>query len=212
MAILTINDIKNKLRDHVPKPVGGWRYYSVLLPLICKNGELHILYELRSKTLEAQPGEVSFPGGSIEEGENPEETAIRETSEELGLPDSAIKIITELDYLVTQNNMTLYCFLGEIDTKELDRSEINIHEVEEYFLVPVSWLFENDPTIYVNRVVTEQAEDLPMEKLAPHGNYRWKGGTTSVPVYVWPDPDEGDDRYIWGMTARLTMSFINMIK
>ena len=212
MSHLTINDIKSALRNRIPEPIGGWSYYSVMLPLVEKDGELHILYELRSKTLKVQPGEVSFPGGFIEKGETAEQAAIRETAEELGLPQSAVETISELNYLITPGNRTLYCFLGKIDADALDKAEINCHEVEDYFLVPLNWLMENEPKIYVNRIITEQAVDLPMDKLAPEGKYNWRSGKSSVPVYVWPDSKKNTKRYIWGMTARLTMSFIETIK
>ena len=212
MRFQTIGDIKDALQNHKPKPIGGWSYYSVMLPLVEKDSELFVVYELRSKTLSVQPGEVSFPGGSIEKGETPSEAAIRETSEELGLPENAIEILSELDYLVTPSNLTLYCFLGKIDEKALEKAVINSHEVEEFFLVPLKWLIENDPKIYVNRIITEQATDLPMDKLAPKGQYKWRSGKSSVPVYFWFDPVKNKERYIWGMTARLTMSFVNLIK
>ena len=235
MGELTQNDILERVRDHKPQPIGGWRYYSVLLPLVEKDDGLYVLYELRSRSLDAQPGEVSFPGGTIEENESPGEAARREASEELGLPISAVEIITELDYLIASSNRTIYCFLGKISAGELENAQINSREVEEYFLVPLSWLLENDPKIYVNRIIVEQAEDLPMDKLAPTGKftsseklaptdrlmqadkpapaqkYNWKGGKSPVPVYTWPDPKAGKDRYIWGFTARLTMSFVSMI-
>ena len=212
MSLLTISDIKNALQNRTPEPIGGWSYYSVMLPLVEKDDELHILYELRSKTLNVQPGEVSFPGGSIEKDETLAEAAIRETAEELGLPKSAIEIISELDYLITPGNRTLYCFLGKIDLDAIENAEINSHEVEDFFLVPLKWLIANEPKIYVNRIVTEQANDLPMDKLAPKGKYNWRSGKSSVPVYVWFDSAKNIERYIWGMTARLTMSFVNTIK
>ena len=209
---MTIDDIKNALQNYAPKPIGGWSYYSVMLPLVEKDNELFILYELRSKTLSVQPGEVSFPGGSIEKNETPSEAAARETAEELGLPESAIEILSELDYLISPSNLTLYCFLGKIDAAALEKAEINSNEVEEFFLVPLKWLIETDPTIYTNRVIIEPEADLPMDKLAPKGKYKWRDERSSVPVYIWFDPEKNMERYIWGMTAKLTMSFIKEIK
>jgi 8-oxo-dGTP pyrophosphatase MutT (NUDIX family) len=183
-----------------------------MLPLVEKDGSLNVLYELRAKSLDVQPGEVSFPGGGIEAGETPSETALRETVEELGLPAGAIEIISELDYLITYRNLTIFCFLGVIEADALKKASPNTDEVEECFLVPLSWLLENDPETYTNRVISEPAADMPLEKLAPHGGYNWSEGTSAVPVYTWPDPESGKERIIWGMTARLTQAFTDIIK
>ena len=212
MDALTLTDIKSVVQGHVPAPVGDWQYYSVLLPLVEKEGGLYVLYELRSASLDVQPGEVSFPGGGIEEGETPGDAALRETAEELGLQEGAIEIIAELDCLITYSNIKLHCFLGTIDAGALEEADINKPEVEMFFLVPLAWLMENAPDIYVNRIVAEPAEGLPMEKLAPNGSYDWRTGTSPVPVYLWLDPLAGEERVIWGMTARLTLAFVELLK
>ena len=212
MNTLTVDFLKDALRGHAPKPVGDLRRYSVLLPLVEKDGALHVLYELRAADLDVQPGEISFPGGRIEENETPEEAVLRETAEELGLPEDSVEIIAELDYLVTYSNLMVFCFLGVIDPDALERAAVNRAEVEECFLVPLEWLLENKPEIYMNRLAIQPAEDLPVEKLTPRGGYRWRAGTSAVPVYTWPDPQTGSERVIWGITARLTMAFANLLR
>ena len=211
MGKLTLDAVKNAVRAHVPEPVGTWRHYSVLLPLVEKHGEPHVLYELRSQDLDVQPGEACFPGGAIEDGETPEEAALRETAEELGLPVESIEIITELDYLVTHHNLMIHCFLGVIDEGALDAAAVNTDEVAEFFLVPLVWLLENRPATYLNRIVTEPHADLPVEKLYQKGNYNWRTGTSAVHIYTWPGTNPGDERVIWGMTARLTKAFVELL-
>ena len=208
----TIDEIKRITQSHAPEPVGLWRHYSVLLPLVEKEGELFVLYELRSKTLGVQPGEVSFPGGAIEEGETPEYAARRETMEELGLLEDAVNIVSKLDYMVTYDNRIIHCFLGSVAFDSIRFSEINRQEVDEYFLVPLKWILENDPVVYENRVLTEPAKDLPIEILDPDGLYKWREGISQVPVYVWDDPDLKKRRVIWGLTARFTMAFTGLLR
>ena len=210
--MLKLEKIKDIARNHVPKPVGDWHYYSVLLPLVEKGGELHVLYELRSSSLEVQPGEVSFPGGGIEKGETPYRTAIRETVEELGIHEGAIEIVSELDYLISYGNRKLHCFLGVIEACALDKAEINISEVETFFLVPLAWLMENDPDIYDNRIIQEPAAGLPLEKLGAARAYRWRPRTSAIPVYLWQDPLTSQEFAIWGMTAQLTMAFVELLR
>ena len=62
--------IKDKLAHYEPKPLGEKGRYAVLLPLIydVKTDKYQILYQVRSEHI-SQPGEVSFPGGRVEEGE-----------------------------------------------------------------------------------------------------------------------------------------------
>ncbi len=64
---MNIDKIKQIFKDYSPKPIGVENCFSVLISLIQKDNSLHLLYELRSKTLVRQPGEVSFPGGEIEQ-------------------------------------------------------------------------------------------------------------------------------------------------
>ncbi|MFR0063407.1 MAG: NUDIX hydrolase, partial [Megasphaera micronuciformis] len=57
---------------------------AVLVPFIKNAGGLDLLFEVRSKTLRWQPGDISFPGGKIEASDvTPLAAAIRETGEEL---------------------------------------------------------------------------------------------------------------------------------
>ena len=69
--LLVDDEFYNKLKN-----------YAVFIPLIKIDGEDHILFEVRSKNI-TQPGEVSFPGGRVEDGEDFKNAAIRETIEEL---------------------------------------------------------------------------------------------------------------------------------
>jgi 8-oxo-dGTP pyrophosphatase MutT (NUDIX family) len=210
--MITRAEIENALCDHVPQPVSSVRNFSVLLPLIEKNGVLHILFEVRADELDVQPGEVSFPGGAIEAGETAREAAVRETAEELGVVPDDVTVLAELNYLVTFSNLTLYCFLGFIPYPALETAAWNRAEVKEPFLVPLSFFLETEPEVYINRLVVEPDKALPFEKIAPRDDYAWRAGTNEVLIYTWPDPDTGTERIIWGMTAQLTRDFIRLLQ
>ena len=77
----TLNHIREVFDGRRPEPIGKHRYYSVLLPLVEKDGQLHLLYEMRARHMKSDPGEICFPGGHIEAGETPLEAALRETFE-----------------------------------------------------------------------------------------------------------------------------------
>ncbi|MBQ1630012.1 MAG: NUDIX domain-containing protein, partial [Firmicutes bacterium] len=84
MAKYSMDDIALKLQGRPSGVVGKRREYAVLMPLVKVNGEICFLFEVRSQDV-AQPGDVCFPGGRIEEGETVVEAAVREAREEIGL-------------------------------------------------------------------------------------------------------------------------------
>ncbi|WP_317852354.1 hypothetical protein [Paraclostridium sp. AKS81] len=62
------SNLKELLKDYKPYINGhqNMKKASVLIPIVRKNNEDFILFEVRSKTLRSQPNEISFPGGMIE--------------------------------------------------------------------------------------------------------------------------------------------------
>jgi 8-oxo-dGTP pyrophosphatase MutT (NUDIX family) len=207
----TLDDIRAAVGGHSPHPVGAYGYYSVLIPLVEKDGELSILYEVRSEELQRQPGEISFPGGRMEAGETAADCAVRETCEELGIASSGVTLIGELNYIITYSNFTMYCFLGIIDEGSLSGNIPNSAEVKETFFVPLSFFIENKPEVYTNRVTPIVSDDFPVEKVHPTKNYPWREGKNDVLIYTYTDEDSGREYVIWGLTARLTDDFIGLI-
>ncbi len=205
MKKITIKDFEDTFRDREPKSLGTYQYYSVLVPLVEKDGELHILYEVRAENMRKQPGEVCFPGGRVENGESAEECAVRETSEELNIKKSDIQIIAQMDFLHTYSNFTLYSLLGSIDYKVVSEIKVNTDEVKETFLVPVSYFAENEPEIYCFDVLPNIGPDFPYEKINLTNGYNWRKGKSTVPIYRF------EDRVIWGLTARITNHLIDLV-
>src|SRR5262249_52514036 len=58
---------------------------AVLAPIVKRAGGCTVLFTQRARDLRTQGGQISFPGGRMEAGETPLETALRETQEEIGL-------------------------------------------------------------------------------------------------------------------------------
>ncbi|HZK01538.1 MAG TPA: CoA pyrophosphatase [Anaerovoracaceae bacterium] len=206
MKNLGIHDFKKAFKNYKPGPLGYYRYYSVLVPLVEQDGGLHILYEVRADTLRTQPGQVSFPGGRIEEGETPEECAVREACEELCLKSSDIRIISPMDYLHTYSNFTMYPFLGVIDYNACTSVTASSDEVKEIFFVPLEYLMEVEPLVYNSDVYPKIPSNFPYEKINESNEYNWRKGTTSIPIYQYKD------YAIWGMTALITQNLIEMMK
>jgi 8-oxo-dGTP pyrophosphatase MutT (NUDIX family) len=201
---VNIDKIKEIFKDYSPKPIGVEKCFSVLISLIQKDNSLHLLYELRSKTLERQPGEVSFPGGEIEANETPKNAAIRESCEELNLKTNNVEILGVADYLITPYNYLIYSYVGflNINVNTIKPNE----EVEEVFTIPLEYLLSHEPLVHNTYLTNEIDEDFPYD-LIPNGkNYNWKVGKYPVYFYVY------EDRIVWGITARLTYEFIKKLK
>jgi 8-oxo-dGTP pyrophosphatase MutT (NUDIX family) len=203
--------IRKMVEEHKPRPIGKYRYYAVLIPLIRNSqGEPEILFEVRSETLRKQPGEIGLPGGKVESGETPAVCAVRETTEELGIPASAIKLYGELNFIPTYSNFTMYCFAGELEKEALESAKLNRSEVKEIFSVPLSFFLSNKPIIYVNEIIPVVDENFPLWQIRAHDGYSWRHGKSEVPIYTWK-AGEKDERVIWGLTARLIYDFVGLV-
>jgi len=182
------------------------RRYAVLVPLVEREGELYLLYEVRSRSLRRQPGEVCFPGGRMEEGETAEGCALRETFEELAIPPSAVRILGRLDFIVHRANFVMQPVLALIEGGAADALRPSPEEVEEAFLVPLSHLLETEPIEYSYELLPTPAEGFPYELIGIPRDYRWQPGSENVPVYPW------QGRAIWGLTGRITRHLIQLIR
>ena len=198
---MNINYIKDKLKNIKPKPMDYDVSFAVLVPIIEIDGELNLIYEVRSNSI-TQPGEISFPGGRIEEGESPKEAAVRETSEELLLNKASIEVLSELNYASSKSGSFVFTFLGLI--KDIDAYEIdyNTDEVSELFFVPLSFFLENKPEKYHMNYYPEADKDFPYHMVNNGEDYNW--GSIRYPVYFY----KYYNYIIWGLTAKITYSFI----
>lgn len=203
---MIIEQLIGKLKNRIPKPLDTIGKYSVLIPLVNIDGNWEVVYEMRAKHMNTQPGEVSFPGGSVEKGESFKEAAIRETIEELGVSQSEIKILGELDFLVSYANFTIHCFLGILNVKDLAKLKINPDEVDHIFKVPIEFLLGSEPISYELALRTEGNGDFPYELIPKGREYNFREGKHQVLFYQYRD------YIIWGLTARLTKHLMDLIK
>ena len=206
MTESTLSLIKKLYKVKRKKPIGKHRFFSVLVPFVEKDGELNLLFEVRSSTMDSQPGEICFPGGHMEKGETPEETALRETEEETGIPAGSVEVIGKGDTLYGYANYTLYTTPGIVPYDEYLKAEPEQDEVDELFLMPVSAFAECTPQVFCEDIHTEISRDFPYEKVGIDRDYPWRVGEWEIPIY------ETGGRVIWGLTARITMQLIENLK
>lgn len=202
---MDILDIKKIAQSSQMQAVGIKNKYSVFIPIIKIDGELHILYEVRALSLRNQPGEISFPGGRIEADENFVDAAVRETCEELLLLESDLEVYSKGDFLVNPYSAIIYSVVGEIK-KPFNEIIPSKDEVDSLFAVPVKYFLENKPDVYELDLKVTEKNEFPYD-LIPNGrNYKFKRGIDQVCFY------EFEDKIIWGFTAKMTYEFIKKLK
>ena len=196
----------DKVKSRSPQPIDIDKKYAILIPLIKVNDEWELLYELRAKSLESQPGEISFPGGKVELDEAFMDAAIRETIEELKICRENIDYIGELDYLISYSNITIHCFLAIISGIIVDEIQPNHDEVDHIFTVPVNFFLENEPDKYYLDLVTVDNDEFPYNLIPDGRKYKWRRGVNSVLFYKYKE------YIIWGYTAKMAKQLIDIIK
>lgn len=187
-------DLPTKLGQHLsaqsPEIRTEWdaRLAAVLIPIFKEEHRWKILFTRRTDHLESHQGQVSFPGGAVEEQDpSPEEAALRETQEEIGITAEKIEILGRLDSLLTVTQFQIVPIVGLIQWPlEL---KINTMEVARVFSVPLGWLADRDNL----EVRTRQ----------------FRPGDRPIDVYYFkPYQDE----VIWGATARLTLNLLSELE
>ena len=203
MIYMDIENIKSKIKDIRPY-INGWermRRSAVIIPVIKINEEVKVLFEVRSKKLNSQPGDICFPGGRIDKGETPKEAALREISEELGIGN--IEIINELDTVVRYDGIIIHPFVGVIN--DIEEININGDEVDHIFFVPLDY-FINHKYLEVNsKIKIDRPKDFPYDLIVNKENYKFREASYRSLFYKY------EDYNIWGITAEMLQDFLNKL-
>ena len=127
-----------------------------------ENNEPFIIFEKRKSNLKDHSGEISLPGGKFSNKDrNLEETALRETEEELGLKRDNIILIGELDDMFTITSRYIITpFVGELKNFNNIKLKINEDEVEEAFSVPIRIFL--DKSNFWERFWTIKGQKIPI--------------------------------------------------
>jgi 8-oxo-dGTP pyrophosphatase MutT (NUDIX family) len=172
---------------------------AVLIPLFhaseeeTKNHIWQILFTRRTDAVAEHQGQVAFPGGRADpEDTSPESTALREAHEEIGLDPNLVRILGCMNELRTISNYCVTPVVGVIPWP----FPIIIEEVEvsRVFSIPLDWLA--DPAHYETR-------DFPIPP--PYAE------TIHQQVHPVIFFQPYDNEILWGVSAQITTSFINIL-
>lgn len=202
---MNLSNITEQLKGYRGKPLGKYNNFAVLLPLIATDDGIKILFEVRSYNLTIQPGEVCFPGGKVEKGETFLQAAIRETCEELNVYKDNIKIIGELDFLVTPYDLIIYPYVAILENLNIEKIRHNEDEVDHLFFMDLDFLLNTEPELHIVELYAKPKKDFPYHLIREGEDYRWRIGKNPVPFFKF------QDYIIWGFTARILQNFKDII-
>ena len=201
---MDFEQIREKLDGRASGLIEIRKHSCVLIPFVEREGRLCLLFELRSAGI-SQPGEVCFPGGRMEAGETPLQTAVREIGEELSVPEGRILYAHEYDTLIHYANMAIHTVVAQLDPQVLEEIRPAENEVAEWFTIPVDWLAENEPVLYEYRILPEIRDDFPYDIIESPDKYNWRTGKWTIPIWNY------EGHCLWGMTARIVYALLKSL-
>lgn len=129
------------LNPGMTPPSTALRPAAVLVPLIDHADGMSVLLTQRTPHLSAHAGQISFPGGRIEESDaDAIEAALRETEEEVGLTRDHVRVIGRLDTYVTGTGFEITPVVGIVRVPLA--LTIDPFEVSEVFEVPLAFVVD----------------------------------------------------------------------
>jgi len=170
---------KRRVIEHPP-----FSHAAVLVPLFKKEGSCHLLFTKRSEQVKYHKGEISFPGGMVDEGDKELiGTALREAFEEIGLKETDVQIIGILDDIVTTT---------------------------EFIVTPIVGLFPYPYPFRISQVEIAELIEVPLSFLLTEENLSEKEifrGDQKEIIYFY----QYGNHTIWGATARILKQFLDLI-
>lgn len=132
-----IHELRERLASPLPKRLapGEQRQAAVLVPLYIDAGEIWTILTKRSDKLPTHKGQVAFPGGAHESGEDAWQTALRETQEEIGVPAEKVLKLGQLDEASTPSGFQIIPCVGAVPYPL--ETTANLDEISEVFSVPL---------------------------------------------------------------------------
>lgn len=166
------------------------REAATIMLIYPKKEEWYFALMLRPNYDGVHGGQVSFPGGKLEQGETSTEAALRELEEEIGVDGNRVDILGKLsDVYIPPSNMLVYPYVGVIDFEPIFYPDPT--EVESVLEVPLKEIFDD-------RIVKQKKIEV--------GKY------TDQPFFIEVPYFEFAFETVWGATALMISEFKEMLK
>lgn len=151
---------------------------AVLIPLVERSRELTVLLTQRATQLKNHAGQISFPGGRVELGdEGPRATALREAQEEIGLDPRFVSVAGYLPDHIVVSGFRVTPVVGFV--RPGFELLLDAVEVESTFEVPLAHVF--DPANHRSRLRQLGAGEVQIEVCdISYGEYSIWGATAGM--------------------------------
>lgn len=186
LALATTQRVRALFSEINPHLVGDARFESrwakkrqeaaVLIPIVNRPEGATVLLTVRSSDMPSHAGQISFPGGKAHpEDRDRVETALREASEEVNIPPSAVRVVGSLGVHEGGLGFSVTPVIGIVDPSAPIRP--CPREVAEIFETPLNWLANLS-----NHVLEEREHDGVRYNMfaAPYGRYHIWGLTAGI--------------------------------
>lgn len=149
---------------------------AVLIPLVSRPAQPSVLLTKRTEHLHHHPGQISFPGGRVEEGDaSAIDTALRETEEEIGLHRRHVELIGTLPDYLTGTGFRVTPVVGLV-TPPFELT-LDAFEVAEAFEVPLSHFL--DPANHEEHSIVHEGRPRRFHAMPYQGYFIW-GATAGI--------------------------------
>lgn len=149
---------------------------AVLVPLVKRQQEIHLLFTQRTTHLNAHAGQISFPGGRVEPADQDRGvTALRETEEEIGLPRHKVRVLGHLPEYSIPSGFRITPVIGWIDSPFTTKADP--YEVADIFEAPLSHFL--DESRYLRHEYHFNGRHRHYVAISYSGRYFW-GATAGM--------------------------------
>ncbi len=132
------------------RPTGGLKPAAVLVVVDLAPVQPQVTLTVRTSTLNNHAGQIAFPGGRIDPGEVPQQTALREAMEEVALPPGEVRVQGFLPSYASRTGYRVYPVVGALEG--LPPLSPNPAEVDQIFQVPLRFLLDHANAQRTSRV------------------------------------------------------------
>jgi 8-oxo-dGTP pyrophosphatase MutT (NUDIX family) len=155
-----VPDIPDRHSRLQPAPSDA-RHSAVLIPMVFdEGGNLSTVLTVRSEGLRSHRGQISFPGGRSDEGEDAVTTALREAYEEIGLTSDRVRVLGQLSSLYIPPSQSAVTPVIAVVCQP-PAWNLNTEEVAEVLVVPMSMFRDPRNVRLRNDIIRGLRVDVP---------------------------------------------------